>query len=96
MPKKKAASKKTDVDGAETRPVDFESALQRLEEIVLHLEQGDIGLSDSLKQYEEGIACLRQCQEALTDAEIKIEQLFRIDEHGQGHVKPFEHEGKGG
>ena len=32
----------------------FEEALGRLEEIVRHLEKGDLPLNDSLKLYEEG------------------------------------------
>lgn len=86
-PKKKAAKES---EKSNVRPADFESSLERLEQIVLQLEQGDMGLSDSLVQYEEGISCLRQCQQALSEAEIKIEQLFRIDEDGVGHVREME------
>ena len=34
--------------------LDFETALAQLEEIVAQLEQGQIGLTDSLEQYEAG------------------------------------------
>ena len=43
--------------------LDFEDALERLEEIVHSLEEGDIGLNESLERYEEGIKLLRQSYE---------------------------------
>ena len=38
-----------------SEPLRFEDALERLEEIVHSLEEGDIGLNESLERYEEGI-----------------------------------------
>ena len=53
----------------------FETAVSRLEQIVMALEKGDLSLEDSLKLYEEGIARARFCQERLEAAESKIEVL---------------------
>lgn len=53
----------------------FETALSRLEQIVVALEKGDLSLEESLKLYEEGIARARLCQERLEQAESKIEVL---------------------
>ena len=39
------------------------------------MEDGDIPLSDLLKQYEEGSALLKVCAARLKEAELKIEQL---------------------
>ncbi len=39
------------------------------------MEEGDIPLSDLLKQYEEGSALLKVCTARLKEAELKIEQL---------------------
>lgn len=72
--------------------VDFETALAKLEAVVQALERGDLGLSASLEQYEQGVQCVRQCERALSQAEGRIEQLFRIDDEGRALVKPFEHE----
>ena len=53
----------------------FETAVSRLEQIVMALEKGDLSLEDSLKLYEEGISRARFCQERLEAAESKIEVL---------------------
>ena len=53
----------------------FESATARLEEIVKLLERGNSSLDDSLKLYEEGVALVRFCNEALDNAEKRIKIL---------------------
>ena len=55
--------------------LDFEQSLGRLEEIVKHLEKGDMPLSDSLKLFEEGTALLTACNKMLDDAEQKVVKL---------------------
>ena len=46
----------------------FEEAYAKLEEIVRSLEDGQLGLSESLARYEEGVQHMRHCHEALEDA----------------------------
>lgn len=53
----------------------FEDAMKRLETIVQAIEQGKIGLEESIKQYEEGMALIRRCRGVLSDAELKIQHL---------------------
>ncbi len=53
----------------------FEQAMARLEKIVEAIEQGRISLEDAIKQYEEGMALIRQCRDVLAGAELKIQQL---------------------
>ncbi|MBO5716326.1 MAG: exodeoxyribonuclease VII small subunit [Clostridia bacterium] len=53
----------------------FESATARLEEIVKLLERGNSSLDESLKLYEEGVALVRFCNEALDNAEKRIKIL---------------------
>ena len=53
----------------------FEEALKRLEQIVDSIEQGKIGLEDSIKSYEEGMALVRRCRSVLQEAEQKIQHL---------------------
>ncbi len=53
----------------------FEKAMTRLEEIVGSIERGEIGLEDSIKQFEEGMSLIRQCRTVLADAEMKIQHL---------------------
>nr|WP_322096844.1 exodeoxyribonuclease VII small subunit [Povalibacter uvarum] len=56
---------------------DFEASLAELEAIVEKLEQGELSLDDSLKQFERGVQLTRVCQAALTQAEQKVEILLR-------------------
>jgi exodeoxyribonuclease VII small subunit len=53
----------------------FEEALGRLEEIVRHLEKGDLPLNDSLKLYEEGTGLIASCSKMLDEAEQKVVKL---------------------
>lgn len=71
-------------------PISFEQALQRLEQIVQQLEDGQLGLEDSLTCYEEGVGHLKRCYEALGRAERKVELLSRIDDDGNCETEPFE------
>ena len=44
-------------------PMSFEQALDGLERIVKELEEGKIGLEESLTLYENGVGLIRRCQE---------------------------------
>jgi exodeoxyribonuclease VII small subunit len=56
---------------------DFETALHELEQIVERMEQGELSLEESLKQFERGVALTRSCQQALRDAEQKVQILLK-------------------
>ena len=56
---------------------DFEKALQELELLVEQMEEGDMSLEDSLKQFERGVSLTRSCQKALADAEQKVQILLK-------------------
>ncbi len=53
----------------------FEDRLQRLEEILSALENGDAGLDELLKLYEEGVSLIRSCNEQLQNAEQTVKLL---------------------
>ncbi|MET0027822.1 MAG: exodeoxyribonuclease VII small subunit [Candidatus Thiodiazotropha sp.] len=53
----------------------FEEALKELESLVETLEQGDLPLEDSLKSFERGVTLTRICQDALKEAEQKVQIL---------------------
>jgi exodeoxyribonuclease VII small subunit len=55
---------------------EFESALKELEEIVAAMERGDLTLEKSLQLFERGTQLSRQCQQALTAAELRIKTLL--------------------
>jgi len=66
---------------------DFEAALEELESLVARLEEGDLSLEDSLRCFERGVHLTRTCQQALKDAEQKVEALVRED--GEWRSVPF-------
>lgn len=53
----------------------FEQSMARLDEIVKHLEKGDLPLNDSLALYEEGTALVTACSKMLDEAEQKVVKL---------------------
>ncbi len=72
-------------------PLTFEQALADLERIVHELEDGKIGLEDSLARYEQGVKLLKQCYGQLRQAEQRIQELLGLDEQGNPLTKPFDH-----
>lgn len=89
MVKKKTAVKSQEKTAAPS----FEVALERLDTIVHDLEEGQIGLEESLARYESGVKLLRHCYHLLGRAERRIELLSQVDEHGNPITEPFEEEG---
>lgn len=58
---------------------DFEKSLNELEALVRDLEQGDLPLEKSLSAFERGVRLTRECQQALRQAEQRVEQLVKAD-----------------
>lgn len=67
---------------------DFEKSLLQLEQIVQHMENDELGLEESLKQFESGIKLAKQCQNALSSAELKVNKL--IEQNGLQQTIPFD------
>jgi len=67
----------------------FEASLQKLEQIVGQLEEGDLSLEESLKLFEDGVKLSRACQERLDQAERRIEILLKDDE-GNSTLEPLD------
>ena len=53
----------------------FEEALGELEKIVADVEAGEIGLEESINQYEAGMKLIKYCREILDQAEKRIETI---------------------
>ena len=70
----------------------FEQALTTLETIVHDLEDGELGLTDALGRYEEGVKLLKQCYGLLERAERRIELLSGVDADGNPITQPFDDE----
>ena len=71
MTKKNSDKQISDAD------IDFESALEELEELVSRMETGDLSLDESLKAFERGIELTRKCQSSLEAAELKVQTLTK-------------------
>ncbi len=67
---------------------EFEKSLQRLEKIVGRMESGELGLEESLAQFEQGIKLAKACQDTLANAELKVEKL--IEQNGLQQTVPLE------
>jgi exodeoxyribonuclease VII small subunit len=76
--------------GNVNEPPSFEHSLAELEAIVHALEDGQLGLADSLTRYEQAIKHLRHCHQLLQAAEQKIELLTGVADDGTPCTEPFD------
>ena len=60
--------------------LNFEEALKELEVIVKSLEDGSGSLDDAIKAYEKGVKLKSFCEEKLSLAKLKIEQINGVNE----------------
>lgn len=61
---------------ARAKSVNFEKTLEQLETLVEEMETGELSLEESLKAFEKGIKLTRDCQQALQNAEQKVQLLM--------------------
>ena len=73
------------------KKLSFEQSMARLDEIVRHLEKGDMPLNDSLALFEEGTALIRSCEKQLDEAEQKVVKLRKGPDREPAEL-PFEGE----
>ncbi|WP_108261296.1 exodeoxyribonuclease VII small subunit [Mangrovicoccus ximenensis] len=68
----------------------FEEAMAALESVVSQLEQGEVGLEDSIKLYERGAELKAHCETKLKQAEEKVAAIT-LDRNGEpAGLKPVE------
>jgi exodeoxyribonuclease VII small subunit len=68
----------------------YEEAIDELENIVNHLEAGDLSLEDALKQFERGIALARSNNQKLQKAQQQVNILMQQD--AQAPLQEFNNE----
>lgn len=78
-------SKKSEVPAP---AIDFEAALAELESLVTRMESGDLPLDEALRQFERGVELTRLCQQALKDAELKVQVL--LERQGKESLETFD------
>jgi exodeoxyribonuclease VII small subunit len=71
----------------------FETALAELEALVDTMEEGELSLEASLKAFEQGVKLTRECQQALTQAEQKVQIVMR--EGAVPKAEPYAFDGDG-
>ena len=59
------------------RSMNFEASMERLENIVRQLEQGNAPLEESLQLFQEGTALVQSCNKLLDGAEQEIVKLMK-------------------
>lgn len=59
--------------------IHFEKSLSDLEQLVGSMESGELSLEESLKSFEKGINLTRECQQALNEAEQKVDLLLKTE-----------------
>ena len=72
---------------APRKPLNFEKSLADLEALVERMEEGELSLEESLKAFESGIRLTQQCQQALTQAQQRV-QLLAVQD-GEVRATPF-------
>ncbi len=57
--------------------VNFDSALEKLEDIVEQLESGQLSLEEALQVFEEGVKLSLYCQKELKKTDGKVSRLLK-------------------
>lgn len=74
-----------------SKELKFEDALDRLENIISMLQEGDLSLEESLDFFQEGTVLVKACHEKLENAETKVSILLK-DSEGKISEAPFQPE----
>ncbi|WP_339228080.1 exodeoxyribonuclease VII small subunit [Oceanobacillus sp. FSL K6-2867] len=66
--------------------ISFEEAMNKLEEIVSKLEEGDVPLEKAINYYQDGMNLSKICGDKLKHVQEKMTQIM----NEQGEVVPFD------
>ncbi len=72
--------------------VSFEDSFAKIENIVKQLEQGTLGLEQSLAMYQAAVGHLRFCHKKLAQAHRKVEILQNVELDGTADCIPMDDE----
>ena len=62
------------------KKIDFAKEMKRLDEIVEEVSSKALPLEESLKLYEEGNEIIKRLEQALKEAEEKVEKIVSIED----------------
>ena len=68
-----------------SKELSFEEKLNKLEEIVSELEQGNIDLDDAINKYTEAMKLAKECSKKLDDATKAVNKILNTD----GNLEDF-------
>lgn len=71
MPAKKTPTKTP----RDPKQLSFEQAVGELEAIIERIEQGEVGLEQSLDEYRRGSTLIKRCRDILDVAEQQIQKM---------------------
>ncbi len=54
----------------------LEARLKRLEEILARMESDEVALEEALELFEEGVGHVREAEQVLAQAELRVEELL--------------------
>jgi len=64
------------MDASGIEALSFEESYARLRQVIEELEEGDLGLDQSVSLYREGMRLARHCGQQLDAAELKVTRLL--------------------
>ena len=70
---------------SEEKELTFEEAMEKLEEIVEKLEDGNVPLEQAISFFQEGMRLSKLCHDKLQHVEKQMEYILRED----GQLAPF-------
>lgn len=81
-----ADSKRKKTEDEPKLDLTFEQGIEKLESIIERIEAGEVGLEESLAEYERGMALIRHCSGILDRCDLRVEEItkevMRDDEEG--------------
>ena len=67
----------------------FEDSLKQLEDLVERLEDGEVSLEESLRDFERGVALVRTLRERLDQAQQRVDKIVK-QEGGETVAQPMD------
>ncbi len=55
--------------------MDFEKKLKKIEDVAQKMESGELSLEESLGSYEEAMKVIKECEEYIENAKLRIEKV---------------------
>jgi exodeoxyribonuclease VII small subunit len=74
----------------EEKKLSFEEAMNKLEEIVDRLEEGDVPLEEAIAIYKDGMELSKLCHDKLKNVEEQLAQIITEDGRRESFTIPEE------